>query len=150
MKRAKHVLIVLTVLALCALFGFRRDIGAGVNDRYKEALWERYFGAGQTDGLEVLESSDYCGIEESSGEFIVWVGVVIRSGFSQGELEALLEQRYEGTVDVRCVPYDAAFANSHGFTGIQKETTGLESTKGYYFIGITFEPKTKIDKRNKT
>ena len=94
MKRAKRVLIVLTVLALCALFGFRRDIGAGGNDRYKEALWERYFGAGQMDGLEVLESSDYCGIEESSGEFVVWVGVVIRSGFSQGELEALLEQRY--------------------------------------------------------
>ena len=102
------------------------------------------------DGLEVLESSDYCGIEESSGELVVWVGVVIRSGFSQGELEALLEQRYGETVDVRCVPYDAAFANSHGFTGIQKETAGLESTKGYYFIGITFEPKTKIDKRNKT
>ena len=54
MKRAKRVLIVLTVLALCALFGFGRDIGAGVNDRYKEALWERYFGAGRPGGAGVL------------------------------------------------------------------------------------------------
>ncbi len=66
MKRAKHVLIVLTVLALCALFGFSGHIGAGMNERYK-AFWDRVVGAGETAGREGLDSSADCGMEGSGG-----------------------------------------------------------------------------------
>lgn len=150
MKKIKAVLVVVVVFMLCLLFTFRQDIGAGINDKYKQTLLDQYFGTEQTAGLNVLESAGFCGNDEASGAFIIWVGIAVRSDLPYGQLVTLLDQIYGGSTDVQIIPYDREFANSHGFTGIQKETAGADTLEGYYMIGITFEPKTTVDKRNKS
>lgn len=150
MKKMKVVLILAVIFLLYLMFIVLQDIGAGINDNYKKALLNQYFGAEQTADLNVLDSADFCGMDEDSGAFIIWVGIAVRSDLAYGQLETLLDQIYGGLADVQMIPYDREFANSHGFTGIQKETALMDALEGYYIIGITFEPKMMIDKRNKS
>lgn len=133
---------------LCILFIVRQDIGAGINDKYKQPLLEQYFSAEKTVGLNVLESATFCGSEKTTNEFIIWVGVAVQSSQSLEQLVEWLDERYGSSINLECIPYNAEFANRHGFTGIQKELAGRKCTKGYCIIGIEFKPKTSIDSRN--
>lgn len=146
MKKATAVLV---LFALCICFAFRQDIGAGINDQYKQALLEHYFAPSKTADLNVLEYAAFCGNEEDSGTFIIWVGIAVQSDLPYEQFGLLLDKIYEKTLDMEYFPYDIKFANSHGFTGIQKETEGVNTVDGCYIVGITFEPKTSIDSRNR-
>lgn len=148
MKNTKVVLKLFTIGILCILFVFRQNIGARINDKYKQELLDYYFSSEKTVDLNVLDSAAFCG-NEDSGEFIIWVGIAVQSDLSYRQLRDLLDKIYGNSMDVECIPYDIEFANSHDFTGIQKETSMLQAAEGYYMIGITFEPKTAIDIRNK-
>lgn len=148
MKKIKMISILSVTCILCILFIVRQDIGAGINDKYKQTLLEQYFSEEKTVGLNVLESATFCGNEKTTNEFIIWVGAAVQSSQSREQLAEWLDKRYGSSLNLECIPYDAEFANRHGFTGIQKELAGKKSTKGYYIIGITFEPKTSNDSRN--
>lgn len=148
MKKAIVISILSVFLILCIGFVFRKDIGAGINDQYKQVLLNHYFAAKETTDLNVLEYSAFCGNEEDSGAFIIWVGTAVQSDLPYEQFGLILDKIYENSLNMEYVPYDKKFADSHGFTGIQKETAELNTANGYYIIGITFEPLTSVDSRN--
>lgn len=149
MRKTKVILILFVTCILCIWFVFRRDIGAAINDQYKQTLLKHYFETNRTDDLNVLEYAAFCGNEEDSGRFIIWVGIAVQSDLSYEQLGNLLNMIYDKSLDLEYIPYDTELADSHGFTGIQKETAGLDTANGYYLVGITFEPKTLVDSRNR-
>lgn len=149
MKKIKTILCLSSFCIMIILFVFQRDIGAKINDEYKRTLLHQYFESEKTADLNVLESAAFCGKEEDSDKFVIWVGIAVQSDLEYGQLRKLTDKIYGSSLDVECIPYDREFANAHGFTGIQKETAVIQSAEGYYIIGITFEPKTFIDTRNK-
>lgn len=91
MKKATAVLALFALCTLCICFAFRQDIGASINDQYKQALLEHYFAPGKTADLNVLEYAAFCGNEEDSGTFIIWVGIAVQSDLPYEQFGLLLE-----------------------------------------------------------
>lgn len=127
MKKTTVVLVLFVVSILCICFVFRQNIGACINDQYKQTLLKHYFAPNKTTGLNVLEYAAFCGNEEDSGTFIIWVGIAVQSDLPYEQIGLLSDKIYEKSLDMEYFPYNIEFANSHGFTGIQKETLGTNS-----------------------
>lgn len=148
MKTIRVIAIVTVICALWFLFAFRQDIGAHINDRYKQELLAQYFGPDKTSDLNVLESTTFCGIDEVTGDFIIWVGIIVESDLPYEQFRAVVDGIYGKSMSVECSAYNKDLVNIYGFTGIQKEVAGLDSTEGFYMVGCRFIPKTSVDKRN--
>lgn len=140
--KKKGVVFPVILLAFAFCFLWIEYWGPKQNDAYKDEVLHK-LESELTQEFEVIESSAVCMKEDS---FFIWAGVVIKTDLALPDIEKHLEGKQFGTAFIQCLPYSHKYAAIHGFTGIQKELYGSETGR-YYFVFITTDPKTDIDKR---
>lgn len=149
-KKIRLILIIsiLMLLIFCLLtFLITNLYGPRTNDAFAKKLINILETIQMPDGIDRLETSGFVGKLKDDGQFIIWVGIAIKTDKTPQELETVLKA-IPAFEKAEILPYELDLANKLHFSGIQKELVGTE-VKDIYIVGVTTKPRTIFDKRNK-
>jgi len=137
-------LIILTIYLV--IFLVNNLYGPQANDDFAKEKIRMLESLTLPDKIKMIGTTDFIGKQESDGQFIIRVGIAVKSHLTIQELESSIKTLPEFE-NAEIFLYELHLANEYGFTGIQKEVWGTE-TKDNYLVSIIFEPRTIFDKRN--
>ena len=149
-RRTRLILIVIILFVLIlyiAIFLLTNLYGPRINDKYANEQMNVLEALLVSDNMNILESSNFVGKLEDDGQFVVWVGVVIKSSLSYNDLNLIL-QTMKLPETAKVTPYDLELVNKLHFSGVQKEYWGA-NTQNLYLVGVERKPPTFIDSRNR-
>ena len=149
MKKVRLLLFVgiLILLIVCsAIYLVSNFFGPKANDAFAKEKIDVLESVSMPDGIRIVDTTTFIGKRKNDEQFIVWVGIAIKTSLAKQELELSIKTLPEFE-KAEIFPYELVLANELNFTGIQKEVMGTDS-KDVYLVGITLKPKTIFDKRN--